>query len=107
MAASRNGRLSGSNSGRLASPSPASSRDTIGPMTATAYSRAGVCGGSVISVSPARKVMVMLRTGSPKARATTQWPISCSSTLTRSSSAKAAAPTYARVVPKRSVRAGP
>jgi hypothetical protein len=35
-------------------------------MTATAYSRAGVCGGSVISVSPARKVTVMLRTGSPE-----------------------------------------
>ncbi len=93
IAASRKGRLSGSNSWTDASPRPASSSDTIGPMTATAYSLAGVCGGSVISVSPARNVTVMLRTGRPKARATTQWPISCSSTLSSSSTAKDAAPT--------------
>ena len=64
----------------------------MGPTTATAYSRAGVCGGSVISVRPARNVTVMLRTGSPKARATTQWPISCSSTLSSRSTANDAAP---------------
>jgi hypothetical protein len=91
-AASRKGRLPRSNSWTLASPKEASSSDTMGPTTATAYSRAGVWGGSVISVRPARKVTVMLRTGSPKTRATTQWPTSCSSTLSSSSRAKAPAP---------------
>jgi hypothetical protein len=89
--ASSCGSDAGSNSGTRAAPVPASSSDTIGPTTATAYSRAGVCGGSVISVRPARKVMVMLRTGSPNARATTQWPSSCSSTLRSSRSANEAA----------------
>ena len=55
-----------------ATPHAVRSSETIGPLIATAYSRAGVCGGSVISVSPASSVMVMLRTGSPNARATTQ-----------------------------------
>jgi hypothetical protein len=92
-AASRKGRLPRSNSWTLARPTDASTSETIGPTTATAYSRAGVCGGSVISVSPARNVTVMLRTGRPNARATTQWPISCRRTLTSSRSAKAPAPT--------------
>ena len=93
IAASRYGSESSSNTGSAASPTPARISETSGPMTATAYSRAGVCGGSVISVTPARNVTVMLRTGRPKARATTQWPISCSSTETSISTAKAAAPT--------------
>jgi hypothetical protein len=89
--ASRCGSDPGSNSAVRPAPTPASSSETIGPTTATAYSRAGVCGSSVISVRPARKVTVMLRTGRAKARATTQCPISWSSTLSSSRTANEAA----------------
>src|SRR4051812_319965 len=96
-----------SNSGSRPTPIPASRRDTIGPATATEYSRAGVCGCCVTSVAPARKLTVIRRTGRWNARATRQWPSSCSSTETPSSTANDALTTYAWLCPSVSTSGWP
>ena len=72
-------------------PHPASASEVSGPTTETANSRAGVGGSCSISEKPPSGYSRIRRTVSPKARATTQWLSSCTSTEAYSRMTKVAA----------------
>jgi hypothetical protein len=66
---------------------PASARLTRGPTTAIRKSAPGVAASASICDTPPKMNSVIRRTGILYRRAMTEWPSSCSTTLTKSMTA--------------------